>query len=68
MWALAQRRAYAAKQSTIAEVIDVIKQFASERRKNVLKYVALDVLERARLFLEGNGGYFQHPKMKRSRR
>ena len=67
-WALAQREVYATKPSTISEVIDVVKQFASESSEEVLKNVALDVLERARLCLEVNGGHFQHLKKMRSRR
>ena len=48
IWALAQRQVYAAKPSTIAEVINVTKQFASESNEYVLKDVASDVQEMAR--------------------
>ena len=47
-WAMLQRRVYAAKPCAIAEVIDAIKQFASESSEHVLKDVSLDVLEKAR--------------------
>ena len=46
------RRVYAEKQSTIAEVIYVVKQFAAESCEDV----ALDVLKGARLSLDVNGG------------
>ena len=67
-WAVAQKRVYEAKPSTIAELINVVKQFASEIRKEVLENVALDVLERARLCLQVNGGHFQQLKKRGSKR
>ena len=58
-WAVVQRRVYVAKPSTIAELINVVKQFPSEINEEVLENVALKVLDRARLCLQVNGGHFQ---------
>ena len=66
-WAVAQRRVYKAKPSTIAELINVLKQFASEISKEELENVALVVLDRARLCLQVNGGHFQQLKKKGSK-
>ena len=63
--ALAQRRVYAASPPVIAEVIDVVKQFASEISKDEPRDVALGVLERARLCLDFTGGHLQHFQKKR---
>ena len=57
-WALAQRQVYATKPSTADELIDVVKQYAAECREDVLKNVALNVLNWARLYLEQRGGHF----------
>ena len=67
-WAVAQRRVYEAKPSTISELINVVKQFASEISGEVLENVALDVLDRARLCLQVNGGHFQKLKKRGSKR
>ena len=64
-WALTQRRVSVA---VVVEMIDIVKQFASERSEDVLKGVALDVLERGSLCREVNGGHFQHLKKKRSKK
>ena len=50
-----------------AEVIDVVRQFAFESSEDILKDVALDVLVRATLYREVNGGDFQHPRKKYSK-
>ena len=61
-WALSQRRVCATKPFAIAGVIDVVEQFASESSKDVLRDVALEVLERVRLCLEVKGGHCQYLK------
>ena len=51
-----------AKPSTITELINVVKRFASEISDEVLENVALDVLDRARLCLQVNRSHFQQLK------
>ena len=50
--ALAQRQFYAAKSSTVDELINVVKQYSAECSEEVLKNVALNVLRRARVFVQ----------------
>ena len=47
------------KPSTIVELNNNVKQLVSEIREEVLENVAMDVLDRAKLCLQVNGGNFQ---------
>ena len=58
-WALSQKLVYAAKPSTIAEGIYVVKQFASEISIDVLWYTG-----KASLCVEVNGDHIQNLKKK----
>ena len=58
-WAVAQRRVYEVKPSTIPKFINVVKFFASEISEDVLEKVALEVLDRARLCFLVNGCHFK---------
>ena len=49
--ALAQRKVYATKPSTVDEFIDVVKQYAAECQEDVLKNVAINVLKRVSVCL-----------------
>ena len=60
--AVAQRITYEAKPSTTSELINVMEQFAFEISEEKLVYIALDVLDSARLCLYVNGGHFQQLK------
>ena len=67
-WAVAQRRVYEAKLSTIFDLINVVKQFVSEISEEVPENVAQDVVDRARLCLQVNGDNFQQLRSSGSKR
>ena len=49
-----------AKPTTVDEFINFVNRFSEEHRENVLHSVALNVLKRANLCEQQNGGHFQH--------
>ena len=57
-WTLAQKEVYSAKLTTVDELINVVERFSEEHRENVLHSVALNVLKRANLCVQQNGGHF----------
>ena len=59
-WASAQKEVYSRKPTTVDELFNVVKRFSEEHRENVLHSVALNVLKRANLCVQQNGGHFQH--------
>ena len=67
-WAVAQRRVYKAKPSTISEIIIVVKQIASEISDEVQENFAEDVLDRTRLCQQVNGSHFQQLNIRGSER
>ena len=58
-WALAEKEVYSAKPTTVNELMNVVKRFSEEHRKNVLHSVALNVLKQANLGVQQNGSHFQ---------
>ena len=59
-WALAQRQVYAVKPSTIEELIDIVKEYSASCSEDILKSVALNVVNRAGFCVQQRGGHFQH--------
>ena len=59
-WALAQKEVYSAKQTTVDDLVNVLKRFSEEHRKNVLHSVAHNILNRANICVQQSEGHFQH--------
>ena len=57
-WALDQKEVYSARPTTVDELINVGKRFSEDHRENVLHSVSLNVLKRANLCVQQNGGHF----------
>ena len=57
---LGSKRSVFAKPITVDELMNVVKRFSEEHCENVLHSVALNVLKRANLCVQQNGGPFQH--------
>ena len=56
---LPQKEVYSAKPTTVDELFKVVKRFSEEHREYILHSVALNVLKRANLCLQQNGGHIQ---------
>ena len=59
-WGLAQQQVYQEHSETIESMIDCVKSFAARYDSSVIERVAANVVKRAKLCLDANGGHFQH--------
>ena len=59
-WGVAQQEVYKKRPETVESLIECVKTFAAGYDRSVLNSVAANVLKRAKLCLDFNGGHFQH--------
>lgn len=59
-WGVAQQQVYKEYPETIENLIDCVKSFAARYDSSVIERVAANVVKRAKLCLDANGGHFQH--------
>lgn len=59
-WAAAQKQVYSQKPESIEELVECVEQFCSSYNQETIRRVALNVVKRARMCLDANGGHFQH--------
>ena len=57
---MAQQQVYQEHPKTIESLIDCVKSFAARYDSSVIERVAANVVKRAKLCLDANGGHFQH--------
>ena len=59
-WGVAQQQVYQEYPEAIQSLIDCVKSFAAWYDSSVIERIAANVVKRAKLCLDANGGHFQH--------
>ena len=59
-WGVAHQQVYQEHPETIESLIDCVKSFVARYDSSVIERVAANVVKRAKLCLDANGGHFQH--------
>ena len=59
-WGEAQQEVYREQPESIESLVQCVKRFAETREASTIERVAENVLKRAKMCLEANGGHFQH--------
>ena len=59
-WGTVQAEVYRAKPQTIENLVEYVRNFADSYDAEILRNAATNVLKRARLCIQADGGHFQH--------
>ena len=59
-WGEAKQQVYCEQPQNIEELIECVKKFAAAYGSSTIRRVAENVVKRAKLCVDANGGHFQH--------